>query len=105
MADPIFAAFTDEEGIGPDVVALVPEHFPPPELAAALQRPELHCALHLVVHAAADEVYASRASVAMIGGALALDPESAAMLHRQLGEWLARPDVIAAAKEMEARRG
>lgn len=85
--DTVYAAWTGPEGAGPDVVVMTLSDWPPPELAVHLQRPELHRALHIAIGAVSDETYVSNA-IEMIEGAFSLDVESAAALHRQIGEWL-----------------
>ncbi|MGN6107070.1 MAG: hypothetical protein ACTHU0_18330 [Kofleriaceae bacterium] len=86
------AMWMDEDGVGPDGIVLVLQHWPPPELAAALSRPDPR--VLLVVHPEAGEMYASKIG-ALFGGALDLHRESVADLHRQLGEWLAAHPVTA----------
>jgi hypothetical protein len=91
VADPIYATWTDEDGDGPDTVALKIEDWPPPEVAATLSRPELHRALHVVLADGDgdgdDELYVTHVG-AMVGGAFSLNREAVAALYRQLGTWL-----------------
>lgn len=86
----ICAAWTDAEGTGPDVVSLALKDFPAKEIEHAFSSPEMHRSIHIIVQAVPDEGYCSSSAMAMLDGGLALRPDAAAELHRQLGAWLAK---------------